>query len=76
MLTTGDGSGTLGGFKIQGKKVLPKMFWLQLAGVAALVTVGIFGIAFLEEKLVSGPRRRQLQEKARQKIQAGARREE
>lgn len=51
------------------------MFWLQLAGVAALVTVGIFGIAFLEEKLVSGPRRRQLQEKAREKINAGTRRE-
>lgn len=52
------------------------MFWLQLAGVAALVTVGIFGIAFLEEKLVSGPRRRQLQEKAREKINAGTRGEE
>lgn len=44
------------------------MFWLQLVGIAALITVGIFLIAYLEETLVSGPRRRQLQEKAREKL--------
>lgn len=44
------------------------MFWLKLLGIAVLVTVGIVVIAFLEEKLVSGPRRRQLQEQARAKL--------
>lgn len=48
------------------------MFWLKLVGVAALVTVGIFVIAYLEEALVSGPRRRQLQEKAREKLAGNA----
>lgn len=51
------------------------MIWLQFAGIALLITVGIFLIAFLEEKLISGPRRRQLQERAREKL-AGSRRAE
>lgn len=50
------------------------MFWLKLVAIAILITVGIFAIAFLEEKLVSGPRRRELQAKAREKL-AGAKRE-
>lgn len=48
------------------------MFWLKLVGVALLVTVGIFVIAYLEEILVSGPRRRQLQKKAREKLAGNA----
>lgn len=44
------------------------MFWLKFVAVALLVTVGIFLIAYLEEVLVSGPRRRQLQKKAREKL--------
>lgn len=51
------------------------MFWLNLVAIAALITVGIFAIAFLEEKLVSGPRRKQLQAKAREKL-AGSAKEE
>lgn len=44
------------------------MFWLKFVGVAVLVTVGMFLIAYLEEILVSGPRRKKLQEKAREKL--------
>lgn len=44
------------------------MFVLKLLGIGVLVTVGIALIAFLEEKLVSGPRRRQIAERARQKL--------
>lgn len=47
------------------------MFWLKFVAIALIITVGIFLIAFLEETLVSGPRRRQLKEKAREKL-AGA----
>ena len=48
------------------------MFWLKFVGVALLVTVGIFLIAYLEEIIVSGPRRRELQKKARQKLAGNA----
>ena len=69
MLTSGACSGRVGGRKIQLKRSgVIGMFWLQLVGIAALITVGIFLIAYLEETLVSGPRRRQLQEKAREKL--------
>lgn len=51
------------------------MFWLQLVGIALLITVGIFLIAFLEETLISGPRRKQLKAKAQEKL-AGTQRSE
>lgn len=44
------------------------MFWLRFVGIAALITLGIFLIAFLEEKLVSGPRRRQIEKMARERL--------
>jgi len=44
------------------------MFLLKLLGIGVLVTAGVAMIAFLEEKLVSGPRRRQIAERARQKL--------
>jgi len=52
------------------------MFWLKFVGIAALITVGIFVIAYLEEALVSGPRRRQLQKKAREKLAGNPGREQ
>lgn len=52
------------------------MFWLKLAGVAALITLGILAIAYLEETLVSGPRRRKLQEKGRKKLAGNAGRDQ
>jgi len=69
VLTSGACSGRVDGRKIQLKRSgVIGMFWLQLVGIAALITVGIFLIAYLEETFVSGPRRRQLQEKAREKL--------
>ena len=44
------------------------MFWLKILGVGVLLTVGIFVIAFLEDVLVSAPRRRQLKQKALDKL--------
>jgi hypothetical protein len=44
------------------------MFWLKFLGVAAILTVGIFAIAFLEDVLVSAPRRRMLKRKAQEKL--------
>jgi len=44
------------------------MFWLKLIQVAAILTVGIFVIAWLEDVLVSAPRRRTLARKAREKL--------
>lgn len=44
------------------------MFWLKLIQVAAILTVGIFVIAWLEDILVSAPRRRTLARKAREKL--------
>ncbi|MBU5614556.1 hypothetical protein [Geomonas azotofigens] len=51
------------------------MFLLKLVGIGVLVTAGIALIAFLEEKLVSGPRRRQIAERARQKLAGSGKRE-
>lgn len=48
------------------------MFWLKFVAVALLVTVGILLIAYLEELLVSGPRRRQLQKRAHEKLAGNA----
>lgn len=47
------------------------MFWLKLVGIAVLVTLGILLISYLEEVLVSGPRRRELEKKAKEKLAAG-----
>lgn len=44
------------------------MFLLKLVAIAVLLTVGIYLIAFLEETFVSGPRRRELQRKAAEKL--------
>ena len=44
------------------------MFWLKLVAVIVILTVGIFVIAFLEDTLVSAPRRRELQRKARERL--------
>jgi len=44
------------------------MFWLKLVAIVVLLTVGIFLIAFLEDLLVSAPRRRELQRKGREKL--------
>ena len=44
------------------------MFWLKFVAIGILITVGIFLIAWLEEKLVSGPRRRETQRKAMEKL--------
>jgi hypothetical protein len=44
------------------------MFWLNLLMVGALLIVAICVIAFLEEKLVSGPRRKELERKRREKL--------
>ncbi len=49
--------------------------FLKFVGIAALITAGIFIIAFLEDKLVSAPRRRQLEEKARERL-AGSKKQQ
>ena len=46
------------------------MFWLKIIGVAAILTVGIFVIAFLEDTFVSAPRRRELKRKAHEKLKS------
>jgi hypothetical protein len=48
------------------------MFWLKLVEVVAILTAGIFGIAFLEDTFVSAPRRRQLKRRAREKLEGKA----
>ncbi|HJV66670.1 MAG TPA: hypothetical protein VJ550_13110 [Geomonas sp.] len=48
------------------------MVWLKLVGITVILLLGIYLIAFLEEKLVSGPRRRMLERKAREKLAASA----
>jgi len=48
------------------------MFWLKFIGIAVILTVGIFVIAFLEDLFVSAPRRRQLKEKARERLAGSA----
>lgn len=45
--------------------------WLKIIAIIVILVVGIFLIAFLEEKLVSGPRRRELERKAREKLNKG-----
>lgn len=45
------------------------MFWLKLIEVAVILAVAICVIAFLEEKLVSGPRRKELERKRREKLE-------
>jgi hypothetical protein len=47
---------------------LHSMFWLKFLEVVAILTVGIFVIAFLEDTFVSAPRRRMLERKAREKL--------
>ena len=44
------------------------MFWFKLVGVIAILTVGVFVIAYLEDTLVSAPRRKELERKAREKL--------
>ena len=44
------------------------MFWLKLVGIVAMLTVGIFLIAYLEDTFVSAPRRRALKRKALEKL--------
>ena len=44
------------------------MFWLKFLAVVVILTVGVYAIAFLEETFVSGPRRRELERKAREKL--------
>jgi hypothetical protein len=44
------------------------MFFLNLVAICILITVGIFLISYLEETFVSGPRRRELQRKAKEKL--------
>jgi hypothetical protein len=44
------------------------MFGLKLVEVALILAVAIFGIAFLEETLISGPRRKALERKRREKL--------
>jgi len=44
------------------------MFWLKFLGVIVILTVGVYLIAFLEETFVSGPRRKMLKQKAREKL--------
>lgn len=44
------------------------MFWLKLVGVVAILTVGVFVIAYLEDTLVSAPRRRELERKRHDKL--------
>jgi hypothetical protein len=48
------------------------MWLLQLVGIVAILLLGIYLIAFLEETLVSGPRRRELERKAREKLAKSA----
>jgi hypothetical protein len=44
------------------------MFCLKLVEVAVILAAAIFMIAFLEEKLVSGPRRKELERKRGEKL--------
>jgi hypothetical protein len=45
------------------------MFWLKFLEVIAILTIGIFLIAFLEDTFVSAPRRRMLKRKARERLE-------
>ena len=50
-------------------KELSNMFWLKLVEVVLILIVGIYAIAFVEDKVVSAPRRRVLERKARERLQ-------
>lgn len=41
------------------------MFLLKLLGTGVIIMVGLYLVAFLEEAFFSGPRRRELQRRAR-----------
>jgi hypothetical protein len=45
------------------------MFLLKLLAIVAILTVGVYLIAFLEETFVSGPRRRELKRRATEKLE-------
>ncbi|GFO56665.1 hypothetical protein GMSM_36720 [Geomonas sp. Red276] len=49
--------------------------WLRLVAIVVILLAGIYLIAFLEEKLVSGPRRRELEKKAREKLKGNDKKE-
>jgi hypothetical protein len=51
-----------------------QLMWLKFVGITIILLLGIYLIAFLEEKLVSGPRRRDLERKAREKLANSAKR--
>jgi hypothetical protein len=42
--------------------------FLKFVAIVVILTVGIYAIAYLEEILVSGPRRKELERKAREKL--------
>jgi hypothetical protein len=42
--------------------------FLKFIAIVVILTVGIYAIAYLEEILVSGPRRKMLEQKAREKL--------
>jgi len=44
------------------------MFWLKFVEVVVILLLGIYLIAFLEDTLVSAPRRRELERKARERL--------
>jgi len=44
------------------------MFWIKFLAIAVILTVGIFLIAYLEDLLVSAPRRRELKRRAQEKL--------
>jgi len=51
------------------------MFWIKLIEVVVILTAGIFLIAFLEDTFVSAPRRRELQRKARERLDGSGKQE-
>jgi len=45
------------------------MIWLKFLEVGAILAAGLFLIIFLEHTVISGPRRRQLERQARERIE-------